>query len=418
MTGCVILDGLRTPFCREGGPVARLNAVDLGVRAAQAVMARASVAESDLDALVTGNIGQPSDSANISRVIGLVLGLPQGVPAHTVARNCASGIDAVTTSVEKIRAGAAKCILAVATESMSQYPFHMGPALVKIFKSSNKGRTAMARLAPFLGLRPKHLMPRVALLEGLRDPTTNMMMGDTADLLAREYHIPRAEQDAFALRSHKLASEASSKGHFKDEIAPVFLPSGEAVETDVGPRADQTLEALAKLKSVFDRRYGTVTVGNACGITDGAGAVLVAHEDWARGRGHNVLARIKGYAWTGCDPRRMGLGPVSACRKLLKDHNLTFRDVDVVEINEAFAAQVLACLREFALGGETGPLPLERINVQGGAIALGHPVGATGARLIVTVARQLQRSGKRLGIASLCIGGGQGGAILLENPDA
>ncbi|MGE4159817.1 MAG: thiolase family protein [Planctomycetota bacterium] len=417
MTGCVILDGLRTPFCREGSSLAKLNAVDLGVRAGQAVMARTRVPESDIDALVAGNIGQPSDSANIGRVIGLVMGLPQGVPAHTVARNCASGIEAVTTAVEKIRSGAGKCILTVSTESMSQYPFHMGPKLVKIFKDSNKGRTAMAKLAPFLRLRPSHILPRVALLEGLRDPTTNMMMGDTADLLAREYHIPRAEQDAFALRSHRLASEASAKGLFKDEIAPVFLPNGESVEADVGPRSDQTAEALAKLKSVFDRRYGTVTVGNACGITDGAGSLMVAQEDWARGRGHSILARIKGYAWTGCDPRRMGLGPVSACRKVLKEHSLTFKDVDVIEINEAFAAQVLACLRELAHSGETGPLSMDRINTQGGAIALGHPVGATGARLILTVAHQLKRSGKRLGLASLCIGGGQGGAILLENTD-
>jgi acetyl-CoA acetyltransferase family protein len=274
-------------------------------------------------------------------------------------------------------------------------------------------------------LRPRHFKPVVALECGLTDPVTGLIMGKTAEILAQEWNVSRREQDEFALVSHQRAAAAAERGLFKDEIVPFFAGEKLApVTEDVGPRANQTLEALGKLKPIFDRRDGTVTVGNSCQVTDGAAAMLVTDGELARSSGQEVLGYVRGYAYVGLDPARMGLGPVFAISQLLEQHDLQLSDIGLLEINEAFAAQVLACVKAmdsatFArqhLGRETavGEVDRDRLNVNGGAIALGHPVGATGARLVLTLLLEMKRRNVDLGVAALCVGGGQGAAILLE----
>jgi acetyl-CoA acetyltransferase family protein len=290
-----------------------------------------------------------------------------------------------------------------------------------------RARTLLQKAAVVASMRPRHFKPVAGLEVGLTDPTCDMIMGKTAELLASEFGVTRHEQDAFALRSHQLAAAAQAAGRFKEEITPVYVPAKggfEAVVEDVGPRAGQTMEALAKLKPIFDRRDGSVTVGNACQITDGAVALLMTDEEHAKSEGMEVLGYVKSYACVGLDPSRMGLGPVYAIDKLLKENGLELSDVPLIEINEAFAAQVLACVR--AMGSDQfcrehlgrakamGELDIDRLNVNGGAIALGHPVGATGARLVLTLLHEMRRRNVDRAIAALCVGGGQGAAMLLE----
>jgi acetyl-CoA C-acetyltransferase/acetyl-CoA acyltransferase len=290
-----------------------------------------------------------------------------------------------------------------------------------------RAKGVMQKLGAIASLRPRHFKPIAGLEVGLTDPTCDMIMGKTAEKLASEFGISRQEQDEFALRSHLRAMEAIQAGRFKDEICPVYVPGKggfEAVTEDVGPRNGQTLEALAKLKPIFDRRDGTVTVGNACQITDGAVAMVMTDAEHAKAEGLEVLGYVKAYVAVGLDPSRMGLGPVFAIDKLLKMTGLKLSDIPLVEINEAFAAQVLACVKAMASsafakehldgGNPVGEVDMDRLNVNGGGIALGHPVGATGARLVLTLLMEMKRRNVDLGIAALCVGGGQGAAILLE----
>jgi acetyl-CoA acetyltransferase family protein len=270
--------------------------------------------------------------------------------------------------------------------------------------------------------------PRITLTEGLTDPTTGLIMGSTAEILAREFGISRAEADEYALESHQRATAARESGRMKREITPYLplasKPKSSALEADDGIRDEQTIKALAKLRPYFEKPDGVVTVGNACGITDGATALIVTTEERARSLGLKPLASIRSYAWAGCDPARMGLGPVFASAKALAEARCELSDMGTVEINEAFAVQVLACLKAFASDGfakdnfgrydALGELPREKVNVNGGAIAIGHPVGATGARLLLTTAHELEVGNHELGLATLCIGGGQGGAVILE----
>jgi acetyl-CoA C-acetyltransferase/acetyl-CoA acyltransferase len=274
-------------------------------------------------------------------------------------------------------------------------------------------------------LRPSDFRPEIGLKLGLTDPVSGLMMGETAEKLAREFHIKREEQDQFALRSHQRAVQAWKQGLLADEVMTVYPePGSKPVACDIGPREEQSLEALQKLSPYFDPRWGTVTVGNSCQVTDGAAALLVMEAQRARALGLKPLGRVRGYAYAGCDPSRMGLGPVFATAKVMKATALRLKDMELVELNEAFAAQVLACLKGFespsiACAGSDGSsllgaLDPERLNVHGGAIALGHPVGATGARLVLTLLRELARRKLQLGLATLCIGGGQGGAVIVE----
>jgi acetyl-CoA acetyltransferase family protein len=348
------------------------------------------------------------------------------VPALTVHRNCASGLEAVLLASDKVRAGTARVVACGGAESMSRLPMQLPPEANPFFLRLARARGILARLEVLASAPLRRLVPRSALLEGLTDPVCGLNMGETAERLAREFGLSREQQDAFALESHRRATSARAAGRFAAEIAPVF-PGPEyarVVAEDVGPRENQSLEALAKLRPAFDRRDGTVTAGNSCQITDGAAAVLVSSEEWAAAHGLRPRARVLAHATVGLAPERMGLGPAYAIPLALDRAGVSLESVGRAEINEAFAAQVIACLEALAsdrfarehLGRSraAGALDPERLNPNGGAIALGHPIGATGARLVTTLVHELSRSQEELGLASLCVGGGQGSAIVLE----
>jgi acetyl-CoA C-acetyltransferase/acetyl-CoA acyltransferase len=408
----VLAAGVRTPWARAGGAFAREDAGHLGALVTRELLARTGIDHAGIAELIAGCVGPPHDQANVARVIALRAGLPQALPARTVARNCASGMESVSCALSGLRAGEGEAYLCLGVEVMSRYPLVMNDALTGFFDRLSRARTPLAKLGSIARFRPAMLAPRIALLEGLTDPISGLIMGRTAEILAREQAISRAAADEYALQSHQRAHAARASGRFARELMSV-LPQGAragsaALAEDDAIRADQSLPALAKLKPYFEKPDGRVTVGNSCGITDGACALLVTTRAKALSFGLRPLARFVAHAWTGCDPARMGLGPVHASRQALQRAGLSWKDMDVVEINEAFAAQVLACLR---LLPELDPA---RVNVNGGAIALGHPVGATGSRLLLTLAHELHERGARYGLASLCIGGGQGGAFILE----
>jgi len=426
----VIVDGVRTPFVKSGAQLKDVPAQDLGRIAIHELLARTGFDPAQLDEVVLGNCGTPADAANVSRVSALEAGVPRAVPSFTVHRNCASGIESIAQAAYKIGAGAASAVIAGGTESMSNYPLMFGRDLTEAFAASARGKSLPARLAPFLRLSPKALAPRIAILEGLLDPVSGLNMGQTAELLAREFGISREAQDQFSLASHQKTIAAWDEGRLAEEVIPVYpAPTFVPVVQDVGPRREQTLESLAKLRPFFDRRHGTVTVGNACPITDGAAAVLVMDEARARAEGYRPLGRIRSFAFAGLDPERMGLGPVYATPIALERAGVTLADIALIEINEAFAAQVLACLAAFesdafaqeklGLPKAIGAIDPSRLNVNGGAIALGHPVGVSGTRIVLTLLKELRRRGGGLGLATLCVGGGQGAAVVVESlPEA
>ena len=429
----VLAAGLRLPQARAGVAYAREDAGHLGQSVARELLARTGVDAGALDEVIVGCVGPPHDQANVARVIALRAGVPRPVPAYTVARNCASGMQAVTSAVTAIEAGRADAVLCVGVEVMSGYPLIYNRAATDFFARLMRARSLGARLSAFASFRPKMLSPRVALTEGLTDPTVGLIMGSTAENLARDFGLTREEADRFALESHRRARVAREAGRFALESVP-HLPQqtkNGSLESDDGIRDDQTLERLAKLKPYFEKPDGVVTVGNSCGITDGATALLVTTEERAQEWQLEPLAAVRAFAWAGCDPERMGLGPVFSSAKVLAEAGVELSDVGPIEVNEAFAVQVLACAKAFAsdafaqkhLGHygrdrALGELDPSRTNINGGAIALGHPVGATGARLLLTTAHELAVRDAELGLATLCIGGGQGGAVLLERTSA
>lgn len=420
----VIIDGARTPFSKMGTDLARLGADELGRIAAQALLTRTGLDPALIDEVIFGCVGQPAEAANVARVIALRAGIPEHVPAITVHRNCASGMEAFTQAYEKMCAGRGEIFLIGGTESMSKYPLQFSEQAAAKFARLGRAKTLGQRLGAFLKFRPRDLFnPRVTLMLGLTDPTCGLNMGETAEVLAREFEISRSMQDAFAVESHVRALAAREK--LAGEICPVYPPlTREVMSHDNGPRKDSTLETLARLRPVFDKRNGTVTAANSSQITDGAVALLVMTEEKARQLNLAPLGALTGYAYAGCDPQRMGLGPVFAIAKAEEKLGLSVDSADLVEINEAFAAQVLACLRamksdEFARqhlkrDRPVGKIEKDRLNVNGGSIALGHPVGATGARLILTSLNELARRQQKRALVTLCVGGGQGAAIWLE----
>jgi len=424
--GVVVVAGARTPFVKAGTLLARTSAVELGRIAVREAIEQADVDPAELDEVIVGNIAGPADSANIARVISLMAKVPRAVPAFTVNRNCASGLESIVEAAYRIRAGDADLIVAGAVESMSQIPLLFSPEAQRIWARLARAKGALAKAAAIARFRARHFKPVVALMQGLTDPISELNMGQTAELLAREFGIGREEQDQFALASHQKAAAAWADGRMDDEVVPVPLAPAyrEAAHHDNGIRENQSMEALAKLRPVFDRRYGTVTAGNSSQITDGAAALVLASESKARELGLPVMGRIRSWGFAGCDPARMGLGPVVATPIALKRAGgLGLDRIELVEINEAFSAQVLACFRAFSsrrfcerhLGrGPIGRIDPESVNVNGGAIALGHPVGATGGRLVLTLLHEMRRRNVSLGLATLCVGGGQGGAMILE----
>jgi len=428
-TRLVIVDGVRTPFCKMGSHLSRLGADELGRVVVNALLSRTGLDPKLIDEVIFGCVAQPADAANVARVIALRAGIPEEVPAVTVHRNCASGCESLTQAYEKMQAGRGSIFVVGGTESMSQVPLYYSHRAAGKFMKLARAKTLRQRLQALSGFRPSDFRPRIGLKMGLTDPVCGLNMGETAEVLAREYGISREMQDAFAVESHARAMAAVDRT--KEEICPVFPgsylkspPAGSPIDRDNGPRTDQTLGVLGGLRPVFDRKNGTVTAGNSSQITDGAVAMLVMSEQKALELGYRPLGVLSGYAYAGCDPKRMGLGPVFAIAKAEELTGLSLGQADLVEINEAFAAQVLACLKclrseEFARtflgrGTHVGKVPKDRLNVNGGSIALGHPVGATGARLILTRLQELERRHAKRALVSLCVGGGQGAAVWLE----
>jgi len=424
----VLAAGVRTPWARAGGAFAQEDAGHLGALVAREVIARSGIDPGEIDEVIAGCAGPPHDQANVGRVIALRAGVPERVPAKTVARNCASGMEALTSAWTQIRAGQGELYLVVGVEVMSRFPLFFGEKATKLFAELARARTTGERVRVATSFRPAMLKPRIGLMEGLTDPVPGLIMGKTAEILAREWDVSREEADRFALESHQRARRARDEGRFAREIVPV-LPLGarggaRSLEHDDSIRDEQTLEALGRLKPYFEKPDGRVTVGNSCGVTDGACALLVATDRRARALGIEPLAEVEGFAWAGLDPARMGLGPVYATSKLLEENDLELVDVDAIELNEAFAVQVLACIRAFEsddfarahLGREqaVGRVDLRKLNRNGGAIALGHPVGATGARLLLSAAHEVREGSNERVLATLCIGGGQGGAVMLR----
>jgi acetyl-CoA acetyltransferase family protein len=418
-----VLAGVRTPFAKSFGALANVQADQLGRVAVEGVLARAGVRPTDVGEVVFGNVAGPAEASNVSRVIALRSGIPQDRIAHTVNRNCASGMESIFSAWQILNEGRTDLIVAGGTESLTNVPLLWNRRARDFFLQWARAGF-WGRLAMLPRIRPGMFKPVVALELGLTDPTCQLNMGQTAEVLAKEFGITRAEQDQFALTSHQRTVSAWKRGFFADEVVPVpaALTGGADVTQDTGPRPNQSLEALAKLKPVFDRANGTVTAGNSCPVTDGAAAVVLTPA--ARLAGRRPLGYVRDYALAGCDPRRMGLGPVFAIHKLLSKTGLRLADFELIEINEAFAAQVLACQKamasaEFArkeLGTDQpmGELDLAKLNVNGGAIALGHPVGTSGTRLIITLLRALRERGLKRGLAALCVGGGQGAAVWVE----
>jgi acetyl-CoA C-acetyltransferase len=381
---------VRTPIGKFGGGLSSLTAADLGIASAKATLARSGIDPTAIDEVIFGNARQAGVGPNVSRQIAIKSGLRHETPAYTVNQACGSGLRAIMNAADQIRLGQASLILAGGTESMSNTPYLLPRA------------------------RWGYRMGDAEVIDGMyRDgflcPLADEMMGATAETLADRYEISREEQDAYAVETQLRAGIAYDEGRFRDEVVPVTVPGRKGdviIDKDEHPRFDADLGSLAKLPPVF-RKNGTVHAGNSSGVTDGASSMLVASADAVQRHGLTPMARIVGYAQAGVDPKIMGIGPVPATRALLADTNLTLEDIDLIELNEAFAAQVIACDRELHFDHA-------KLNVHGGAISLGHPIGATGARITTTLLHALSSRDKRLGLATLCISGGMGLSLLVE----
>ncbi|HYV42584.1 MAG TPA: thiolase family protein [Thermoanaerobaculia bacterium] len=419
----VVVDGLRTPYAKANTELKDVPAQDLGRIVTVELLARTAFDPARLGQVIFGNIAQPPDAVNVARVAALRAGVPASVPAFTVNRLCGSGLEAIVEAAYRIAAGDAEAIVAGGIESMSNIPLLYSKESQEVFTEVFTARDAGQKIAAAAKFRPRHFKPDIGLQMGLTDAVCGLNMGETAELLAKEHGIGREEQDAFALRSHQRVTMARQK--LAEEIVPVPIPPDYKAMSvqDNGVRENQTLEALGKLRPFFDRKFGTVTAGNSSQITDGGAATLVMSASAAKAHGYRPLAKIRGFAFCALEPERMGLGPAVATPLALKKAGIEWKDIGLFEINEAFAAQVLANAKVFpsaawhakyATGGPIGEIDWDKTNVNGGAIALGHPVGSSGNRLVTTLAREMRRRGTQFGLATMCIGGGQGGAIVLE----
>ena len=417
-----VVNGFRLPFARAEGELSGLSAGDLGAAATKGLLARTGIDPAIVDEVIFGCVCQPAGESNVARVIALRAGIPESVPARTVHRNCASGFEAITQAAEKIAAGSGEVFLVGGVESMSRVPLLYNEGATKKFGRLFKAKAFGSRMRAMLNFRTRDFRPVPALLKGLTDPTCEMGMGETAETLAREFSISRVRQDKFALRSHRRAILARPR--LEEETGPAFGHGYRPLLFDNGPREDTSLKALSRLRPIFARKHGTVTAGNASQVTDGAVALLVASERACKEHGLDSLGRLTDWAYAGCDPKRMGLGPVHAIAKAEGLGGPSLKDADLIELNEAFAVQALAvseaststrfCREVLKRDKALGEFPEEITNVNGGAIALGHPVGATGARLVLTALYELKRRNAKRALTTLCVGGGQGGALWLE----
>ena len=421
-----LVDSKRTPQAKAGTDLMDVPVPHLGVELVRYLLDKHNIPQDAVDEVVFGNTGAPAKYTNIGRIIALEAGLHKKTSAHTVHRNCASGLEAVSQGFLQIASGRADLVVAGGIESMSQMPLIYSKEMTNLFADLMKARSFGDKMKALSSFRPPHLSPVIAIEQGLTDPFCGLNMGQTAEKLAREFNISRDDQDEFALNSHEKALKAQSEGRFDQEILPILVGSklNKLMSKDNGPRLDCSLEKLGKLRPYFEKKSGTVTVGNACPITDGGSAVLLASADAVKKYALQPMARIIDVQFSGLEPERMGMGPLCAIDKILSKTTMSLSDFDLIEINEAFAAQVIACEKamkdknyaeRFGVNRVIGEINPSKLNVNGGAIALGHPVGSTGSRLLVTLSHELKRRNGKYGIASLCIGGGQGGACVIEN---
>lgn len=418
-----LVDGSRTPFLRARGRPGPFSASDLALQAGRSLLLRQPFLPRHIDQVILGCVSAGPDETNIARVTALRLGCGERVPAWTVQRNCASGMQAVVSAAHEIAAGRSHLVLAGGTEAMSHHPLLLELAMVRWLAAWRQAGGPMHKLRQLARLKPAMLRPVVALMRGLTDPVAGLSMGQTAEQLAWRFGITREAMDGYALESQQRLGRAMTQGHL-GEITPLYDADGNAYQRDDGHRPDTDMAALGRLRPAFDRPEGKVTAGNSAQVSDGAAWLLLASESALAAHGLQARGRLLDSRWAALDPAEMGLGPVHAMAPLLEDHGLETGDIDFWEINEAFAAQVLACLaawesdkycaEHFDRTRGFDPIPVERLNVDGGGISLGHPVGASGARIILHLLQVLRREQAKRGIASLCVGGGQGGMVLIE----
>jgi acetyl-CoA C-acetyltransferase len=419
-----IVDGARTPFLKAQKGPGPFAASDLATQSGRALLLRQPFSPEDLDEVILGCAAPSPDETNIGRMVALRMGCGRKVPGWTVMRNCASGMQAIDSAIANIQCGRSDLVLAGGVDALSRAPLLYSDAMVRWFAGMMQMKTLGQKAGHFLKLRPGTLLsPVIGLMKGLTDPVVGLLMGQTAENLAWKFGITRNQMDEFSVRSHQRALAGRAAGHFA-EIVPVVDAAGKVYGEDDGVRPDASMEGMAKLKPFFDKKYGNITAANSSQITDGAAWLLLASEAALAKWNLKPLGRIVDSQWAGLDPAQMGLGPVHASTPILQRHGLTLADIDYWELNEAFAAQVLGCIAawqsedycrtELELEGAFGALDETRLNVDGGAVAIGHPVGASGTRIVLHLLDVLRRNNAKRGIATICIGGGLGGAMLVE----
>ena len=421
-----LIDGARTPFLKVRGKRGPFTPVDLAVQCGRPLLARQPMAPASFDMVILGCVNVIADEMNPARVAALRLGMGDDMVAFTVQINCGSGMQSIDTAFRYIREGKSDLILAGGTDALSHAPLVLRDDAVDWLAGMQQASGPLATAQSAMQIRPDYLKPLVGLERGLTDPITDLSMGQTAELLAHHFAITRMMADTYAVESHQRLAAAQEAGTLDDEVLPAFSRDGAVYKRDDGVRPDSTTEKLAELQPVFEKPYGQVTAGNASQITDGASWCILASTEAVERHGLRPVARLVDSEWAALDPAVMGLGPVMAVTPMLQRRDLGLSDVDLWEVNEAFAAQVLACLAAWqdndfceqvlGLDASFGSIPRERLNIHGGAISLGHPVGTSGNRIVLHLANAMRKTGKKRGVATECIGGGQGGAILLETP--
>jgi acetyl-CoA C-acetyltransferase len=419
-----LVDGTRTPFLKVRGKRGPFTPVDLAVQCGRPLLARQPFAPDAFDMVILGCVNVIADEMNPARVAALRLGMGDQMVAFTVQINCGSGMQSIDTAFRTIREGSAEMILAGGAEALSHAPLMLRDAAVDWLAGVQTASGPVATAQNALKIKPKHLKPVIGLERGLTDPMTDLSMGQTAEVLAHHFGITRMMADTYAVESHARLAAAQQDGTLTDEVMPAFGPDGTVYRADDGVREGSTVAKLGGLKPVFEKPYGQVTAGNASQVTDGASWCILASGQAVAEHGLTPIARLVDSAWAALDPSLMGLGPVMSATPLLTRHGWGREDIDLWEINEAFAAQVLACLAAWqdprfcrdvlGLKDSFGAIPRDRLNIHGGAIALGHPVGTSGNRIVLHLANALKAAGGGRGVATECIGGGQGGAMVLE----
>ena len=419
-----IVDGARTPFLKARGGPGPFTPVDLAVQCGRPLLLRQSFSPTEFDQVILGCVNVVADEMNPARVAALRLGMGSEMVAFTVQINCGSGMQSIDTAYRYIRDGGSDMILAGGAEALSHAPLVYRREAVEWFGALAGAKSLGQRLKLFTKLRPSMFKPVIGLERGLTDPITSLNMGQTAEVLAHLFNISREQADEYAVQSQLRLAKAQEEGYLDEEVLPAFSPNGDVFETDDGVRPDSSTDKLAKLKPVFEKPHGKVTPGNSSQITDGASWVILASEEAVQKHNLKPRAKLTDSNWAGLDPKIMGLGPVMSSTPLMQKHNLKLADIDLWEINEAFAAQVLACLAAWedadfckdvlGLDAPIGKISQDRLNIDGGAISLGHPVGTSGNRIVLHLVNALHRTGGKRGIATECIGGGLGGAMLVE----